>query len=176
MGKYYSELTRAMDMLAADARTVFLGQAVEYPGTGMTGTLANVPKDRLQELPVAEEMQLGLCTGMALTGLIPVSIFPRWNFLLLAANQLVNHLDRLPTYSAGGYKPRVIIRVAVPSVSPLDPQAQHDGDFTEAFQMMGRNISFFRLHEAGQIVPAYEHALHHDGSTILVERVDLYET
>ena len=47
MGRYYTELTRAMDMLAADPRTVFIGQAVGYPGTGITNTLANVPKDRL---------------------------------------------------------------------------------------------------------------------------------
>ena len=30
-----------------------------------------------------------------MSGKIPVSIFPRWNFLLLAINQLVNHLDKL---------------------------------------------------------------------------------
>ena len=174
MGRYYAELTRAMDMLAADPRTVFMGQAVGYPGTGITATLANVPKDRVIELPVAEDMQVGMSTGMALSGLIPVSIFPRWNFLVLAANQLVNHLDRLPVYS--DYRPRVIIRVAVPSISPLDPQAQHDGDFTDAFQLMCRTVQFFRLHEAGQIVPAYEYALNHDGASVLVERVDLYET
>lgn len=174
MGRYYTELTRAMDMLAADPRTVFIGQAVGYPGTGITNTLANVPKDRLIELPVAEDMQVGISTGMALAGLIPVSIFPRWNFLLLAANQLVNHLDRLPIYS--DYRPRVIIRVAVPSVSPLDPQAQHDGDFTDAFQLMCRTVQFFRLHEAGQIVPAYEYALNHEGASVLVERVDLYDS
>ena len=119
-------------------------------------------------------MQLGMSTGMALSGCIPVSIFPRWNFLLLAANQLVNHLDRLPVYSHGGYVPRVIIRVAVPSTEPLDPQAQHDADFTDAFQGMCRTVQFFRLHEASQIVPAYEYALHHDGATVLVEWVERY--
>ena len=45
--KYSEELTKAMDFLAKDARTIFLGQAVEYPGTAMTGTLKNVPKDKL---------------------------------------------------------------------------------------------------------------------------------
>lgn len=174
--RYYDELTRAMDMLAADPHTVFLGQSVGYPGTGITNTLKNVPKDRLIELPVMEDAQVGMSTGMALAGLIPVSIFPRWNFLLLGANQLVNHLDRLPLYSGGGYVPRVIIRVAVPSVSPLDPQAQHDADFTDAFQMMCKTVQFFRMHDAGSIVPAYEYALHHEGATVMVEYVDHYET
>lgn len=165
-----------MDMLAADPRTLFLGQAVEYPGTGITNTLKNVPRDRMQELPVAEEMQLGMCTGLGISGFVSVSIFPRWNFLLLAANQLVNHLDRLPIYSNGGYRPHVIIRVAVPSVAPLDPQAQHDADFTDQFQMMCHTVQFWRLSTASQIVPAYEHALRNPGAHLLVERVDLYET
>lgn len=172
---YYTELTRAMDMLAADPRTLFLGQAVEYPGTGITGTLANVAKDRMQEMPVAEEMQMGICSGLALAGHIPVSIYPRWNFLLLGLNQLVNHLDRLPIYSQGGYVPRVIVRVAVPSTFPLDPQAQYDADFTDAVQMMCKTVQFFRLHEASQIVPAYEYALNHYGASLLVEYVDRYE-
>lgn len=176
MARYYAALTEAMTMLAADARTVFIGQAVGYPGTGITGTLTGVRKERLLETPVAEDMQMGMSTGMALAGLVPVTIYPRWNFLLLAANQLVNHLDRLPIYSAGGYSPRAIVRVAVPSTSPLDPQAQHDADFTDQFQQMCRTIQFFRLHAASQIVPAYEYALQHEGASVLVEYVDRYET
>ena len=43
----------------------FSGQAVEYPGTAMTNTLKNVPK-KLIEIPVAEEMQLGISNGLAL--------------------------------------------------------------------------------------------------------------
>ena len=54
--KYVDELTKAMDFLAKDSRTIFIGQAVEYPGTSMTDTLKNVPKNKLYELPVAEEM------------------------------------------------------------------------------------------------------------------------
>ena len=49
-----------MDFLAKDPKTIFLGQAVEYPGTAMSNTLKNVPKKKLIEIPVAEEMQLGI--------------------------------------------------------------------------------------------------------------------
>jgi hypothetical protein len=52
----------------------------------MTTTLTEVPRERLIELPVAEEMQMGMTLGMALAGFVPVSIYPRWNFLLLAMN------------------------------------------------------------------------------------------
>jgi pyruvate/2-oxoglutarate/acetoin dehydrogenase E1 component len=82
--KYFDELCRAMEFLARDERTMFLGQAVACPGTAMTNTLKNVPHDKLLELPVTEELQMGVSTGLALTGLVPVTIYPRWNFLLCA--------------------------------------------------------------------------------------------
>lgn len=36
---YFDELKRSMEWLASQKDTLFLGQAVEYPGTGMTNTL-----------------------------------------------------------------------------------------------------------------------------------------
>ena len=90
--KYFDELKRSMNFIAKDKRAIFVGQAVSYPGTAMTNTLKEISKEKLKELPVAEEFQLGMTIGLSLDGWMPVSIFPRWNFLLLAANQLVNHL------------------------------------------------------------------------------------
>lgn len=176
VANYYAELTRAMTMLSDDPRTVFIGQSVGYPGTGIYGTLADVPSAKRIELPVMEDCQIGMSTGMALAGLVPITIYPRWNFLLLAANGLVNHLDRLPIYSNGGYRPRVIVRVAVPSVEPLDPQSQHDADFTEAFRAMLRTTDVVNLTDAEMIFPAYEKALHRTDvcSTVLVEHVSMY--
>jgi len=174
--KYFDEVCRAMEYLASDPRTVFLGQAVACPGTAMFGTLKKVAADKLVELPVAEEMQMGMSTGLALAGHVPVSIFPRWNFLLLAVNQVVNHLDKLPIVSNGGYRPKVIIRTGIGSERPLHPQHQHVGDFTDAFRLMCRTIDVIRLDEPQDIFPAYQKALERtDGrSTLLVEHGDYY--
>jgi pyruvate/2-oxoglutarate/acetoin dehydrogenase E1 component len=174
--KYSDELSRAMDYLARDQRTIFLGQAVACPGTAMTNTLKNVPRDKLLELPVTEELQMGMSTGLALTGHVPITIYPRWNFLLLAVNQIVNHLDKLPIVSNGGYQPKVIIRTGIGSERPLHPQHQHVGDFTEAFRLMCERIEVIRLDEPDQIFPAYQKALEReDGrSTLVVEYGDYY--
>tara|TARA_B100000929_G_scaffold254043_1_gene215156 strand:- start:8715 stop:9251 length:537 start_codon:yes stop_codon:yes gene_type:complete len=174
--KYSDELTKAMDFLAKDSRTIFLGQAVEYPGTAMTGTLKNVPKNKLYELPVAEEMQLGITNGLALNNYVPISIFPRWNFLLLATNQLINHLDKFHVMSQGQFKTKVIIRTSVGSQRPLHPQQQHVGDFTEAFKKVLTTVEIIRLQEPSDIFPSYKKALNReDGkSTILVEYGDYY--
>ena len=174
--KYFDELCRAMEFLARDPRTMFLGQAVACPGTAMTNTLKNVAKEKLLELPVTEEMQMGMSTGLALTGVVPVSFYPRWNFLLCAVNQVVSHLDKLPAMSDGGYQPKVIIRTGIGSERPLHPQFQHVGDFTDAFRLMCKNIEVIRLDEPEHIFPAYQKALERrDGkSTIIVEYGDYY--
>ena len=174
--KYFDELKRSMDYLAKHEKVIFIGQAVEYAGTAMTNTLADVPEEKKREMPVTEEMQMGITTGLALDGWIPVSIYPRWNFLLLAVNQLVNHLDRLPHISNNEYRPKVIIRTSIGSERPLHPQHQHVGDFTDAFRLIFENIDIIRLEEPEDIFPAYKHALgRSDGrQTLIVEYGDYY--
>lgn len=163
-----------MDFLASHPDTIFIGQAVEYAGTAMTNTLKDVPSDKKLELPVCEDLQAGITNGIALAGKIPISIYPRWNFFLLATNQVVSHLDKIPLISE--YKTKAIIRTGIGSIRPMHPQHQHIGDFTEAFKLMVSNIEIIRLDEPEHIFPAYEKALNRtDGkSTILVEWGDFY--
>jgi pyruvate/2-oxoglutarate/acetoin dehydrogenase E1 component len=174
--RYLEEVKRAMAFLAEDDRTIFIGQSVAYPGNAIYGSLKDIPAAKKLELPVFEETQMGLSTGLALEGFVPVSIFPRFNFLLLAANQLVNHLDKIPHISHGGMQPKVIIKVMVGSARPLDPGIQHKGNFIEAFRKLVDSVIIEDLTEPGLIFPAYERALvRNDGkSTILVEYGDYY--
>ena len=174
--KYFDELKRAMTWLGEQPDTFFLGQAVGYPGTGMSNTLKDVPDDKKWEMPVTEDMQMGISTGMALNGTIPISIFPRWNFLLLATNQIINHLDKIPLMADKPYNPKVIIRTAIGSERPLHPQHQHVGDFTKAFESMCNSIQIIRLDEPEGIFASYEWAYTRDDgrSTLLVEWGDYY--
>lgn len=165
-----------MTYLGEQENTIFLGQAVEYTGTAMTNTLKQVPRAKLLEMPVNEEMQMGITNGIAIAGSVPISIYPRWNFLILGANQLVNHLDKYSIYTHGEYAPKAIIRVGIGSERPLNPQIQHTGDFTEGFKNLLSTIEVIRLDEPEDIFPAYHKAYNRtDGkSTILVEWGDYY--
>ena len=176
MGNYFDELKRSMEYLGEQPDTLFLGQAVEYKGTAMTNTLKDVSKDKLLEMPVDEEMQMGITNGLAINGTVPISIYPRWNFLLLTMNQLINHLDKMSVFSHGEYSPKVIIRTSIGSQRPLHPQAQHIGDYTDGMRLMVENIEIIRLNESGDIFPAYYKAYNRtDGkSTLLVEWGDYY--
>lgn len=171
---YNNELKRTMNWLAEQDNTIFLGQAVCYAGTGCYESLTEVPANKKMEFPVAENFQIGVSTGLALNGLVPVSVVPRWNFLLCAADQLINHLDKMSLMSDGACTPKVIIRVAVGSENPVDPQDQHKGNFSQAFRMMCKTIDIVELHYVSDILPAYKRAYTRtDGkSTILVEFPD----
>lgn len=170
--RYNAELVKAMNWLAREQNVLFVGQAVKYAGTGMFDSLREVHPRAKMEFPVAENFQTGFCIGLALQGLIPINIMPRWNFLLCATDQIVNHLDKLPLMSDGGYRPKVITRVAVGTENPVDPQDQHKGDFSDAFESMLKTVRVVRLKTPEDILPAYQEALFAPTSTILVEYPD----
>lgn len=172
---YFNELSAAMHFVAQYPHAIFMGQGVGCAGTTMSDTFQYVPANQRLEMPVAEDMQMGMAIGMSLAGKIPVCVFPRWNFLLCAANQLINHLDRLALYSDGGYQPKVLIRTAVPSSYPFNPGPQHDDDFTAPFRQMLRTVDVVTLRMPSQIVPAYRTAMESNRSTLLVEYTDQYK-
>lgn len=171
---YGKEMARAMEMLAKDPKTLFL-----YQNYGRIGwTLAGVPEEQKIDMPIIEDVQMGMSIGLSLGGFVPVSCYARWNFLLCAANQLVNHVDKLEEMSGCGYKPGVIIRTAVGSTTPLYPGCQSDGDYTAAFRLMLTNIEVVTLPEVEYIYPAYVKALRlakAGRSTLLVEIGNRYE-
>ena len=65
-----------MRMLAKNKKTIFIGQSVKYSGNAIFNTLIDVSDKKKIEFPVAEEMQMGITTGLALNNIIPVTIFP----------------------------------------------------------------------------------------------------
>jgi len=172
---YFNELKRSMNYLAQDERVFFLGQAVKSDGTALRKTLLEVDSERLIEFPVAEDMQMGVSLGASLSNdFILVTIFPRLNFLILAANQIFNHIDLISKMS--DFKPKIIIRSAIGSEHPLHGQHQHTGDLTQIFKEGCKTIEVIRLDKSEMIFPSYEKALtRNDGrSTMLIEWADAY--
>jgi pyruvate/2-oxoglutarate/acetoin dehydrogenase E1 component len=161
-----------MRMLAKDPRTLFVGQAVAYAGQAAFPSFDGVPMRKRIEMPVVEDFQMGFCTGLAMQGFIPVCFYPRFDFLLIAVNQLVNHLDKIPLM--GGFKPKVIIRTAVGRKKPLDPGPQHTGDYTHAFREMLKTVRVVELRTAHYVYDSYVEALACPESVILVEHMEKY--
>jgi len=166
---YKKQTKKAMELLAKNRKTVFLGQTVLYPGSPMYASFENVPLAKKIEMPVAEDMQLGMSIGLSLEGLIPISVYPRIDFLILAMNQLINHLDKIDEMSSGEFKPKVIIRTQIGNKKPLYPGIQHCGDYTNALKVLCKNIKVVKIKKAEDVIPEYKKALKSLRSTILIE-------
>ena len=177
MATYFDELTKTMTELAKHPKVIFIGQSVVWDGHALFKTLADVPLKQRLELPVSEDLQMGMSTGLALEGWIPISVFPRMDFLILAANQLTNHLVNIGTVSNGGYKPRVIIRVSAGATTPLYSGPQHCQDHSAIFRLLCRNgVEVIELKRQDQIFPSYMTALTREDAkpTLLIEYGDFY--
>lgn len=155
--------------MLADAGALFIGQGVAADGVATFQDFADVPDSQKIEFPVAEELNVGAAVGLSLMGVLPVVSLPRMDFLLRAADQLVNHLDRLEEMSVGQFKPKVIIRVRVGKRTPLDAGPQHTADYTEAFRLMFTSVNVREIVQPQGILSAYRFALESDRSTLVVE-------
>lgn len=161
-----------MEMLASHKDTLFLGQEA----TSFYGTMETIPKDKIIEMPIMEDAQMGMSIGMSLKGYIPISLYTRMDFIILATNQIINHLDKIEKMSNDQYSPKVIIRTAIGETKPLYPGPQHTQDFTSLFINVLDNINVIKLTDSSMIIPEYEKALIGDKSTMLIEIRDLYNT
>lgn len=174
MSNYFNELKRAMNFLGQQYNTMFMGQSVLYKGTAIFNTLEGVPDSKRLEMCVAEEMQSGMSLGMALEGLVPISIFPRMDFMMCCMNSLVNHIDKIGIMSQGEYKPKIIIRTALGSIDPLNPGPQHCNDHFLTLVHALKTVEVIKLECAEDIFPAYQYAYCRDDgrSTLLIEISD----
>ena len=173
---YKSELIKSMNYLSKKKDTLFIGQSVLYSGNAIFNTLKSVSKVKKIEMPVFEDIQAGFCTGLALQGFVPICIYPRFDFLILAMNQIVNHLDKIRHMSSNEFKPKVIIRTSIGSKNPLDGGVQHTQNYTNIFKKILTEIEVVRLTKPTQIFKEYKKAyLRKDlKSTLMIEDGDSY--
>lgn len=120
-----------------------------------------------EEHPVIEDHQLGYCTGLAMCGKLPVCIFPRIDFMMLAMNQLVNHLDKIP--ALWNITPKVIIRTTVGRKKPLNAGPQHTQNPTTALRFMLKTVKVFEPRDPDAVTAAYTRALAIPQSSLIVE-------
>ena len=174
MKKYKDELIKSMEWLSEKENTIFLGQSVLHSGNAIYNTLKTIPESKRLETPVFEEVQMGMSTGMAMNGLIPVSCFPRFDFLMRCMDALVNHLDKMQSMTEFNYRPKVIIRTSIGSTNPLNGGVQHTQDYTNEMKTMLSEVKVVLLEEPEDIMKEFQKAYYREGSTLLIEHGDYY--
>lgn len=173
---YKGEITRAMEMLAEDQRTRFVGYGLKS-GRAL-GTLANVREAQIVETTVAENLMVGMAIGMSLAGLRPVVYIERMDFIWNAADALVNHLDKIERESGGEFAPAVIVRVTVGNrKKPLFTGSTHTGDYSDALWRAFSTIDVANIEDAEHAWNIYSvarDALDEGKSHVVVEYKDSF--
>jgi len=114
---YRQALHRAMrECLERNPRAVTMGQGVDdHKGTfGTTlGLKEEFGRDRVLDVPLAEEGMTGIAIGAALNGLYPIQTHIRADFALLAMNQLVNLAAKYRYMFGGRFEVPLLVRMVV---------------------------------------------------------------
>lgn len=95
-----------------DDRTYLMGQGVDDP-SGMFGTTIGLQekfgKSRVFDTPLSENGLTGIAVGSAITGMRPIYLHNRPDFLLLAMDQIVNHASKWRYMFGGNGKVPLVI-------------------------------------------------------------------
>jgi pyruvate dehydrogenase E1 component beta subunit len=106
-------LVQAMD---ADSNVFVMGCGVDDEG-GIFGTtraaFEKFGRQRVMDVPLAENAIAGIGVGSALTGKRPVIVHARNDFLLLAMDQIINHAAKWKIMSGGQMDCPMLIRAIV---------------------------------------------------------------
>lgn len=111
---------------------VFLGENIINSGR-IYGTMDGVPIGKCIEMPVAENLIAGCGIGLALAGKFPVVIFQRMDFMLIAADAIINHACLMPKMT--GIKiPIIFITFKATLKESFYAGLQHTKDLSHVFE------------------------------------------
>jgi len=164
---YKDRLTEDMEWLAKQSNTIFLGEGIINAGR-IYDTLDKVSLEKCIEMPIAENLIAGSAIGLAIAGYKPVVIFQRMDFMLIAADAIINHMALIPKMSGGKVKLPIIIRATIGSRDKkFDCGPQHNHDFRHIFSPYITTFDY----EQG----IYEVAYNRNEPVLIVDDKDLYE-
>lgn len=102
--------------MESDPSIFVMGVGVDDPG-GIFGTTRAVHDrfgdERVFDIPLSENALTGVAVGAAVSGMRPVMVHARCDFLLLTLDQIVNHAAKWRYMSGGTLKVPMVIRAVV---------------------------------------------------------------
>jgi pyruvate dehydrogenase E1 component alpha subunit len=163
---YKDAVTNSMTDLGQRG-AIFIGYNVAR-GDAM-GTLKNVPNEQKIETPVAENLMAGMAIGLSFLGFLPVIYFERHDFMLVAADAIGNHIDKIERISHGEFKVPLIIRAVTADGGPFYSGPTHQQDFTKVFREL---VSFPVIDPQNglEVLKAYNSFEYLNGPLMVIER------
>jgi len=170
---YKQKLIRAMKDISKNDKVFFVGYNTRC-GHQFNGTLTGIDKNKLIEMPVAENLIMGVAIGMAIHGFRPIVCIERMDFLWACSDSIINHLARSRDFKW----PRLslIIRTCVGHDEPLDPGPQHKMDYSQIFrQLLMPSVEVISLTKNADIEAIYAHVFWTQQPTMIIEYKKFYE-
>ncbi len=125
--KYAKAINEALDkIMAEDENVMVIGEDVGFIGGNFKcteGLLEKYGDMRVKDSPISEQGFVGMGVGMALTGLRPIVEVMFSDFLLVAADQVINQMAKI-TYMSGG-QAKVPMTIRCPIGAGRSSAAQH---------------------------------------------------
>ena len=176
--RYVESLNQALhDLIASDDRVYLIGQDVLDPYGGAfkvaKGLSTRFP-DRVITTPVSEAAMVGLGTGLALRGFRPIVELMFGDFVLLAADQIVNSAAKFPMMFNGQVTVPLVIRV------PMGARRGYGPTHSQTIETFFLNtpgldiVAPSHVHDPGRILRTVVERS--GGVTLFVENKSLYAT
>jgi len=103
-------------LLGADPRVFVVGQGLWspwYAGASLDGLDREFGRERILDSPVSENAVTGMAVGAALAGMRPIVFHPRMDFMLLAADPIVNQAANWSYLFAGKVAVPLVLRAVI---------------------------------------------------------------
>jgi pyruvate dehydrogenase E1 component beta subunit len=114
MTSYCDAIREAFEyVMERDERCFAIGQGLWSPwyvGRSMLGLDKRFGRERVIDTPVSELATTGAAIGASLHGYRPIVIHPRMDFMILAADQIVNQAAKWRHMLGGRVSPSIVIR------------------------------------------------------------------
>jgi len=133
---YVEALNKALhDILTGDSDSFLIGQGVQSPwyvGGACDGLLDRFGPERVIDTPVSENAMMGAAVGAAITGMKPIIVFPRMDFMLYAMDPIVNQASK-HCYTFGGQAGPCPVTIWAIINRGGGQGTQHSSDYTHLF-------------------------------------------
>jgi len=103
-------------LLSGNPRVFVIGQGTWspwYAGTSLKDLEKDFGRDRIIDTPVSENAVTGVAVGAAIAGMRPIVFHPRMDFMLLAADPIINQAANWSYVFAGQVNVPVVIRSVI---------------------------------------------------------------
>ena len=165
------------DLMARYPQTLFIGEDVKSPYGGafkVSKDLSDLFPDRVRNTPISEAAIVGLGCGLALEGFRPFIEIMFGDFLMLAADQLINSAAKFESMYAGKVKLNLVVR------TPMGGRRGYGPTHSQSLEKHFLGTPGLRILAVNSLMdpkPIYENLLKTDsGPTLLIENKVLYSS